>query len=400
MQSLRIGIVGAGTAGLAAAAFLTDQGQDVTLFERFDSPKPLGSGLLLQPTGLAVLAKLGLAQEIAAQGSAISHLDCRTVAGRMIFDVAYGTLSPGLTGLGIHRGALFGSLYRAVTHRSVRIETGQVIEAAPVEHRGRALVDADGNHRGCFDLIVDAGGYRSTLRDAYGDVRLQRAYPYGAIWGVVSDDAGDFDPECLQQRYDAASVMIGLLPIGHAPERKGRHLAFFWSLPAASYPDWRDAGLEDWKDRVLGYWRELGPLISQIRDVDDLTFASYGDVVLQRLYADRLVFIGDSAHAMSPQLGQGANLALIDAMVLSEVLHECGSIPEALQLFETRRRPHLRFYQTASRWMTPFFQSDNRPAAWIRDWSFGPLCNAPYFNKEAVRTLAGMKTGLFGSMMF
>jgi len=65
---LQIGVVGCGVTGQAAATFLAEAGHDVTVFERFAEPRPLGAGLLLQPTGLAVLAALGLADQALAQG--------------------------------------------------------------------------------------------------------------------------------------------------------------------------------------------------------------------------------------------------------------------------------------------------------------------------------------------
>jgi 2-polyprenyl-6-methoxyphenol hydroxylase-like FAD-dependent oxidoreductase len=96
---------------------------------------------------------------------------------------------------------------------------------------------------------------------------------------------------------------------------------------------------------------------------------------------------------MSPQLGQGANLGLIDAGVLAECL-ETLPVTAAFAEFSRRRRAHVRYYQFASRWLTPFFQSHSRTAAVIRDLAF-PLI--PYVKpayREALRTVAGFKTGL------
>jgi 2-polyprenyl-6-methoxyphenol hydroxylase-like FAD-dependent oxidoreductase len=126
---------------------------------------------------------------------------------------------------------------------------------------------------------------------------------------------------------------------------------------------------------------------------EQLTFASYGDVVMHRYHRDNLVCIGDAAHSMSPQLGQGANLGLIDAGVLAECL-ETLPVTAAFAEFSRRRRAHVRYYQFASRWLTPFFQSHSRTAAVIRDLAF-PLI--PYVKpayREALRTVAGFKTGL------
>ena len=92
-------------------------------------------------------------------------------------------------------------------------------------------------------------------------------------------------------------------------------------------------------------------------------------------------------------MGQGANLALIDAVVLADALSEHPDVNAALAAYAAFRKPHSRFYGLASRCLTPFFQSDSRLYATVRDQSFAPLARIPYLRREMVRTLAGLKTG-------
>ncbi len=398
MKPLKIGIVGSGTSGLAAAAFLTRDGHDVTLFERFDSPRPVGAGLLLQPTGLACLARLGLDETALDAGARIDRLYGEDADGSVIFDLAYSNLRPHLFGLGIHRGALFSLLYDEVMRLGVPVRTACEIVDTEIEAGSRHLVDADGGRHGPFDLVVDASGMRSRLRDPHGTVCRNRPFRYGAVWGVCDDPGQAFGGESLQQRYDGAGVMIGMLAIGRRPADGREAVTFFWSLPVASYDQWRQDGLDPWKARVIGYWPELAPFMEQFRTVDDLTFAAYSDTIMKRWHAERIVFIGDSAHCTSPQLGQGANLGLIDALTLSLSLRGAGSLDEALLRHTKARKSHVTFYQLASRWLTPFFQSDSRALAWLRNRSFGLLCRTPYVKTEMLRTLAGIKTGPFGTL--
>jgi 2-polyprenyl-6-methoxyphenol hydroxylase-like FAD-dependent oxidoreductase len=79
-------------------------------------------------------------------------------------------------------------------------------------------------------------------------------------------------------------------------------------------------------------------------------------------------------------------------------LQQTGSINNSLKQFSETRRNHLRFYQLASRLLTPFFQSDSKAAAFVRDKSFGLLCKTPYVKTQMLRTLAGVKTGLFSHL--
>src|SRR5262245_65006019 len=130
MRPIRIGIAGAGTAGLAAAAFLARDGHRVALFERFEEPKPVGAGLLLQPTGLACLARLGLDGAVLAYGQAIHSIYGETSDGRPILDIGYHELGAHVFGLGIHRGALFSVLHAVVLRLGIGLTTATEIAAS------------------------------------------------------------------------------------------------------------------------------------------------------------------------------------------------------------------------------------------------------------------------------
>lgn len=395
-MALRIGIIGCGSTGLAAAAFLTRDGHAVSLFEQVPAPRPVGAGLLLQPIGLACLARLGLDQEAISYGMKVQQLHGLTHTGREIFDLDYRNLAPHYFGLGIHRGSLFHLLYEEAKRLGFPVTTACRVEDSRITGRERVLIDADGREYGPFDLVIDASGVKSPLRAAYGAVKVNEPYPYGAAWGVCDDPGQQFALGKLQQRYDTARVMIGVLGIGTLPERPDKHhVAFFWSLPVSTYQKWRETPLETWQARVIDYWPETARFVEQFNTHDDLTFASYGDIIMRRWHSERLVFIGDAAHTTSPQLGQGANLGLVDAMILAECLDKHRDIQDALSAYSKQRKAHLRFYQTASRWLTPFFQSDSRLAAWVRDTSFGLMSKLPYIKTEMMHTLAGTKTGIF-----
>ncbi|ESQ80630.1 NAD(P)/FAD-dependent oxidoreductase [Asticcacaulis sp. YBE204] len=391
----KIAIVGAGTTGLALAGFLKAAGHAVDLFERFDAPRPLGAGLLLQPTGLAVLARLGLDEKLIALSSPVHRLYGETQRGTVIYKLDYRWLAPHLFGLGTHRASLFQVLYNHVQGLNVPIHTGcDAIKTRTHADGKLSLHMADGRDAGPFDLIVDASGRQSKLALRHGAVSHDTPYPYAALWGVVHDLEG-FSTDQLLQRYDAARVMIGTLPLGQTPTDPRPHMAFFWSLPARDHAVVRAAGLSAWQDGVARYWPLMRPFAEQFTAFDQLTFAEYGHRVMKRWHAGRLIFTGDAAHPISPQLGQGANLGLCDALILSEALSREPGIDEAIATYSRARKAHLTFYQIASRWMTPFFQSDQKLAPWVRDRSFGLMCRMPWMREEMLRTLAGVKTGLF-----
>ena len=392
--SLDIAIVGAGVAGLAAAIALSRGGHRVAVFERFDTPRPLGSGLMIQPSGLAALGRLGLRTEIERRGHRIDRLHGMTGGGRTVFDVAYADLDAALYAVGIHRAALHGVLWDAFAACGASLETGAEVRATQPASGARAALEmSSGRRSGSFNLIIDASGSNSMLRGQV-TARKPRPFAYGAVWTTVEDIG--IAPGCLAQRYVAARIMMGYLPVGTIDGQGPPLAALFWSLKPETYSPWRD-GFADWRDEAERLWPECGPLLSRLGGPEDFTLAAYSHFLAPVFRSGSLVLIGDSAHATSPQLGQGGNQGLIDAVALADALRASQSIDEALAAYERRRRAQIRFYQAASALLTAFFQSDSASLASLRDLLFHRMRHVPYLRREMVRTLAGLKTGLFAS---
>ena len=388
MRGLEIAVAGCGPAGLAAALLLARDGHAVRLFDRFDAPRPLGSGLMIQPTGQAVLRALGLEADLLAAGARVERLfGLAMPSGRKVLDVRYDWLPGGHFGIGLHRASLFDMLYGAVGAAGIPVETGRAVSGSDQVATGRKLVFDDGESAR-FDLIVDALGTESPLAPECG-----RALAYGALWASLDwpEDAG-FDGAALEQRYVRASRMAGVLPIGARPEKARPQTAFFWSLKADALGDWRAAGLDSWKDEVRALWPATAPFLDQIQDPDQLTFARYAHRTLPTPAEPALIHIGDAWHSTSPQLGQGANMALLDAWGLARALREEEDVPSALARTVRLRRGHVRLFQALSWMFTPVYQSDSRFLPFLRDRIVGPLSHL----WPATAIQAGMVTGLMG----
>lgn len=393
-RSLTIAIIGCGTAGLAAALLLERAGHSVTLVERFSEPQPLGSGLILQPSGLAVLDALGLAASLIAAGSRIDRLfGLNAVTGSVVLDVRYAALKRERFGVGIHRVALFEALFAAVQKRAVAIETGVAVADLDAGADGKAsLIAASGHRIGPFDLVVDASGTRSPLLGHAARPAVRVPLGYGALWANVPLGGTAFDRHALEQRYRRASVMVGVLPIGRHDGEPEPQAALFWSLRADVLDAWRSGGLVAWKAEVERVWPATAPLLAHIVAPEQLTFASYRHQTLPQPYGRRLAFIGDAAHSTSPQLGQGANMALLDAYALAVALDQAADLDGALSRYAQLRRWHVRLYQAASRMFTPFYQSDSAVLPVIRDRVVPPLAQLPGID----RMLALLVSGLIG----
>lgn len=386
--NLRIAIVGYGAAGQAAALFLCAQGHQLSVYEQAPMPGPVGAGFLLQPTGLAVLARLGLAEQTLSWGQRIDHLLGCNQRGRRVMEMNYADHAPDCFGVGLSRGSLF-TLLRDAYVDAGRIHTG--MRMVGLNEAGDSLIDNDGGQHGPFDLIIAADGAHSALRHAVpGVLRRERRYPWGAMWCLLA--AGDWPhANVLQQRYAGTREMIGVLPVGRCVDRDGRWLTFYFSLAGNEVDAFDAQALLRMRQRVAALWPEVLPLLAQIETPEQMQRARYCDVILRQPVHGRVVFLGDAAHAMSPQLGQGVNMALLDAEALADALAAGSSMPSALRDYTQRRQAHVKVYQALSRWLTPLFQSDRRGLAGLRDMTFGPLGRLPLARGQMLKILAGTK---------
>jgi 2-polyprenyl-6-methoxyphenol hydroxylase-like FAD-dependent oxidoreductase len=390
---MRIAIVGCGIAGMTAALALSRRGHAPEIFERFDEPRPTGAGLLLQPSGLAALRALGLEGAVRGWGAEVKRLDGRTRNGHVVLDLRY----RGETGLGIHRGALFTTLHDAVVAAGIAVRGGLAIEAIDGAEREHALLsDAAGGRHDGFDLVVVADGAHSSLRANVAPRARAPLYRWGALWATLPDPEGRWAGE-LRQVYDGARLMIGILPVGRAPgEPEGAQgVAFFWSLKSNDFSAARARGLDALKRQVAALWPDAGALIAPLATFDALTVASYRNVAARPWTRGRLVVIGDAAHGTSPQLGQGANLAMIDALALAEAVgdrEENRPVLESLAAYRRARSSHTAYYQFMSWALTPLFQGDGGFLPLARNLTMGALCRLPLAGAAIHATLSGRAT--------
>ncbi len=395
---MQIGVIGCGVAGMAAALALSRQGHGVTILERFAAPRPVGAGLLLQPTGLAALAALNLDTAVRAHGAPVTRLEGHTPSGRTVLDLSY----RGAAGLGVHRGALFSTLFDALAPAGVTVRAGVSVRDLDTSLSGEVYVYGEESAPfAAFDMVVIADGSDSQLRARVDPKARAPVYPWGAFWAIQPDPDGRWN-DVLRQVYAKARIMIGVLPVGRDPNAAAAAgeqgaVSFFWSLRGDAVAHARDQGIDALRASVAYYWPSAAELLNDVADMSELATATYRDVRARTHPGDRIVVIGDAAHGTSPQLGQGANLALIDGLMLA---HELGpadaarlrassDVNAALARFARVRSAPVGYTQLLSRLLTPLFQSERDVLAAARDLALPVACATPGLRAIMRATLTG-----------
>jgi 2-polyprenyl-6-methoxyphenol hydroxylase-like FAD-dependent oxidoreductase len=387
MPHYHVGITGFGIAGGTLAILLARAGHKVTLIERAPQVGPVGAGFLLQPSGQRVLKRIGLLENIAAQSEPLHGLHAFKASGGTLVHLRYKGAGPNLHAYGVHRGLLFETLHQAVLRENVDIELNSPIQSFRESDSHIFAVTETGTELGPFDLLVAADGARSALRRALNPTLTVHEYDYGAIWSVGRNTRVH---GYLHQITDGTHRLLGLLPIGND------RCTMFWGLKRDQMETVKAAGFNRWRDEVLALSPLAEETINDVATFDNVVFAGYQHTSPGQLYGQRIVLIGDAAHAMSPHLGQGANLALLDAESLAQALAMEASLPVAFQRYVRNRNSQNQYYSLLSLIFTPFFQSNGQLLGMGRDIALPLMQAIPPMRWQMELSLAGLKTSLFG----
>lgn len=354
----RVGIVGAGTAGLATAIAFARRGHEVEVFEKHPSLAMLGAGVLIQPQGVAALDDLGVGSAFEAASVPIDALVGLNHRGWKLVDVRYRELQA----RAVSRSALGRVLHQACLGAGVTLRFGADVATVPAGD-GRGLVEVDGATRD-FDIAIIANGASSQLPADCGLAVPSTPYAWGALWSLI--DLPDWPaPGELLQRYGGTRKMFGIMPTERLPE--ALRVSFFWSLHREQLAAWRAAPIEDFKRELLALWPESLPVVERIHSHEQFAFAAYCHARPTKLAEGPIAIVGDAAHAMSPQLGLGTTLAVQDALVLAASVQAHGPV-QGLARYSSSRLRTVRAYQALSRALTPCFQADAN--GWWRDLAF------------------------------
>jgi 2-polyprenyl-6-methoxyphenol hydroxylase-like FAD-dependent oxidoreductase len=334
-RTKRIAIVGAGVAGMALAILATQQGYQVSLFERGSKVSSIGAGVTLWPNAMFVLQQLGLDQQIMRLGGtpdSMRQFDRHGVL-QTEFDIMAVNALCGLPSVTILRSELMRLLAGALDSLAVDIKFDCAITAADVTALGQT-----------FDLVVGADGrMNSIVRQAlYPQPVMPRYHGFVNVIGVSRPFTGGFD-QAIHEYRDLAE-RFGIVPVSDSC----CYWAGAWNTeidrarPAAAWYHELQQRFRHWPDpvqKVLQCCDSSSVRHIFVHDIDPLPYWHQGNVLM----------IGDAAHASLPTSGQGACQALEDAWHLGRLLREHEALDVALHGFYQQRQTKTTAAQLVGR---------------------------------------------------
>ena len=323
-------VVGGGIGGLTLAVALAQKGHVARVLERSGTLAPAGAGLALQPNAMTVLAGLGLADATVAAGHEVARAGIFDRNGRALgaeLDMASLGARFGSPVVAIHRARLHGVLRDAVG--SAALSLGTEVTHVDSSVSGATVQCVDGR-RFDADIVVGADGLRSTIRRQLlaDDEPIYSGY---TSWrGVTRPGAG---PTLVRMTESwGAGERFGMVDIGHG------EIYWFAVADAPQGASDRDVRAE-LLERFAG-WHEPVRAVLEATEPDRIIRTDISDRnPVTRWHSGRVVLLGDAAHPMTPNLGQGACQAIEDAAVLADELSQSTDVRQALVNYERRRAP-------------------------------------------------------------
>ncbi len=331
LTDLRVAVVGGAIGGSAAALLMARAGAAVTVMERVAQPHAAGAGIGIAENGMAVLASLGLraALDVAKEVSGARIVDAK---GRLLLEPH----APAPRIAMLRRSTLHGVLMDALAAES-RIVRRFGACVRHVELDGAVTFTDDGSeHVLRADLVIGADGVHSTVREMGDFGAAVRSTGIRYVRGIASAGL-----ETGTEAWTGAGVF------GSFAVDRGSY--FYASCGTRAAREALDAGnLRAFRDVWASAYAPAARMLDDMELFDQLLVNAVKTVRCERWSDGVLTLVGDAAHAMAPNLGQGANSALVDAAVLLDEMQRATTLPEALLAYETRRKTAVARVATLS----------------------------------------------------
>jgi 2-polyprenyl-6-methoxyphenol hydroxylase-like FAD-dependent oxidoreductase len=361
---MRVAVVGAGLGGVSVAVGLHRAGHEVTLYERGAELREAGTGVVLMPNGVRALDDLGLGDYVRGQAMHAATGGLRDWRGRplLVADAVQAQQTVGTAHV-VRRTQLHRALRAPLPAELVR--TATPVERLEPDQTG-VVVISNGQPVTTADAVIVADGIGSSLRsqlfpDHPGVRQVGRLDLRGTLPTTAGLDVTELLASIMIDRRTGS--MFGLFPLGESD--------LYWftdSALAAAPPAAHEARQQTLS--LMADWHPAVPALIEATPATDIYVDAIARLAkpLPSFAVARIALLGDAAHAMTPDLGQGASQAFEDAAALTRHLADAdpADVTARLLRYDAERRPRTsRLMEAASRQSR--LTSRTGGIAWLRD---------------------------------
>lgn len=350
-------IIGAGIGGLATALALRQVGFEVKVLERVEEMKGLGAGLSLWANAVKALRRLGLDELVQAHNVLELGGGIYTSQGKQLALTSNRELERrfGAPTIAVHRAELQDVMLKTLgkdlvqlDHQLVKFEQDADKVTAHFAN-GQSLDGA---------VLIGADGLHSAVRAQLFGPEKPRYAGYSAWRGVVEKS----HKEIMSGEFWGCGSRVGMVPLSQ--ER------VYWFATANApegAPDKPAGRKQELLERFGNWYPTIKEVIKATPEERILHNDIYDRPALKNWSVGRITLLGDAAHPMTPNMGQGACQALEDAVVLADCLKQASTIAEGLQLYQEKRLVRTSQIVKRSRQIGEVGQWANPLACWVRN---------------------------------
>jgi len=357
-------VIGGGIGGLTAAIALKQTGWDVSVYERAPELREVGAGITLWTNAVKVLRKLGMGQAIESVASTIRQGEARSWRGRLLMRTDFGYLNEklGAPTIGVHRADLQAKLADHLGREHIHL--GMTCVAYDQDEKGANTLFAKGDEiRG--QILVGADGIKSLVRNQLLGVEPLRYAGYTAWRGVGLIDRPEV-PLGVTVIAMGRGSQVGMLPIGG-----GRTYWFATANVPVAGEDSTGGHKPELMKRFGNWWTAI-PAVIEATPKSGIIRNDIVDRPPVRKWTDgRVTLLGDAAHPTTPNMGQGACMAIESGYVLAKCLKEAETPEAGLLAYEQARFDRTAMITNQSWKYGKMFAYENPLKCWLRDRLFG-----------------------------
>jgi len=354
-------ILGGGIGGLAAALAFQQSGITALVFERAQEFREVGAGLILAGNAVKALEKFGLAEVLQTTAAPLRFSYLRAWRGNVL--VAMPTQDArmrfGASTVAVHRAELQAALIQALERDSLHMNLQGIGFEQDAEGAHLRFASGETSHG---DVLVGADGLHSAIRAQLVGAATPRYAGYTVWRGLTSFAMNQREEQTTFETWGAGRRF------GCVPLTQGR---VYWFAVANAREGEREATAEQEKRRVVelvSSCHEPAPAVVAATEAAAILRTDiYDRPVLSSWSQGRVTLVGDAAHPMTPNLGQGACQAIEDAYILAESLKNAPTITSALQRYEARRISRANAMVRRSRQQGQIAQWEHPWAVSVRD---------------------------------